>query len=359
MRGQRLLFLCKRRPMGRDLFDRPYGRFFYLPKLLADRGCGVAVALLSYRRDPTIDCRRDGVHWISESVLPLGPVRYLATLRRHIEAERPDWIIGLSDTYYGILAWRLARKYGTRCVIDAYDNYESYIPWLRPLHRLWRRALAETDLVSAAGPHLAELMGRDRGRRPTIVVPMAADPIFRALDREDCRRQLSLPQDRPLVGYCGALYAKRGVDVLFRAFEEIRARRPDALLVLSGRKDRRTHLPSDALWLGHVPDDRVPLVINSLNVLVVTNRATAFGNYSYPVKLYEAMRCGIPVIATRTQAAEWILRGNDLLLASPGDSTDVADKALAVLPLRNIEYDGQPDWELSCTAFENGLLTEH
>jgi len=52
MRAMKLLFLCKSRPMARDLIESPYGRFFYLPKLLAERGHEVRVALLDYRRAP-------------------------------------------------------------------------------------------------------------------------------------------------------------------------------------------------------------------------------------------------------------------------------------------------------------------
>lgn len=55
----KLLCLCKRHPQGRDLFNRPYGRFFHLPRLLAERGHEVHLLLLSYRNDPSAK-RRDG-----------------------------------------------------------------------------------------------------------------------------------------------------------------------------------------------------------------------------------------------------------------------------------------------------------
>lgn len=42
--------------------------------------------------------------------------------------------------------------------IDAYDNYESYIPWLKLLHVLKRRALSRADLITAAGPNLLKQM---------------------------------------------------------------------------------------------------------------------------------------------------------------------------------------------------------
>ena len=40
----KILMLSKRRPQGRDLFTRPYGRFFHLPRLLAEAGHTVSSA---------------------------------------------------------------------------------------------------------------------------------------------------------------------------------------------------------------------------------------------------------------------------------------------------------------------------
>src|SRR5262245_5989924 len=100
----RLLFLCKRRPMGRDLIARPYGRFFHLPRLLAAHGHEVHVALLSYERDGAGHTEIAGVHWHSASVWSLGASSYMHLLRRLAGELRPNWIGGFSDTYFGILA---------------------------------------------------------------------------------------------------------------------------------------------------------------------------------------------------------------------------------------------------------------
>ena len=190
----KLLFLCKRSPMGRDLVHRPYGRFYYLPKFLAERGHQVHHLLLNYRREGSLDMHRHGIHWMSESLLSGNPARYLRRLKSVIQEVRPDWIIGLSDTYFGILAQYYGRRYGISSCIDAYDNYESYIPWMVPLHKLWRRALSRADLVTAAGPDLAMYLSSQRAEHPAMVVPMAADPVgFLPLDRTDCRRRMGLP----------------------------------------------------------------------------------------------------------------------------------------------------------------------
>ena len=148
----KLLFLCKRRPQGKDLIERPYGRFFYLPKILAEKGHDVHILLLSYKNEPRISKDKGGINWHSISLIRHGPLAYVRQAEKIIKQIRPDWIVGFSDIYYGILAQKLGTKYNIHSLIDAYDNFESYIPWLKPLHALWRKSLSRATLVTAARP---------------------------------------------------------------------------------------------------------------------------------------------------------------------------------------------------------------
>jgi len=279
----KLLFLCKRRPQGKDLIERPYGRFYYLPKILAEKGHDVEILLFSYKNDPKIAIARDGINWTSLSLLKHGLFAYLRETEKIIKQIKPNWVVGFSDTYYGILAQRFGTKYNISSLIDAYDNYESYMPWCRPLHYLWRR-------------------------KPTMVLPMAADPIgFKPLDKIKCRQELGLPSDKKLVGYCGSIHPSRGINVLFDAYKILLRENKDVELVLTGRKGSGVSIPDGARWLGYLPDEQIPVLLNSMDVLTVINKTSTFGNFSYPVKLYEAMCCQVPVVATATPATIWIL----------------------------------------------------
>ncbi len=345
--------------MGRDLVTRPYGRFYYLPRQLAGRGHDVTLLLLDYRRQASVEMQRDGIRWISEPLSPGNPVRYLSRLRRMLDAERPDWVIGLSDTYFGILAQYYGHKFGIRSCIDAYDNYESYIPWLTPLHSLWRRALSRADLVTAAGPDLLQYLSRQRHGRPAMVVPMAADPIgFRPMNQAECRARMGLPVDGRLIGYCGSLHRSRGVELLFEAYTLLRESSPDVGLVLSGRRWRNVAVPESARSLGYIKDDRMPLLLNCMDTLAVINRDSAFGRYSHPVKLYEAMGCQVPVVVTATAATEWILHDYPELLVPPADPGALAISLAAALKRGRIAYRDVPDWQSSCDLFERALLEQ-
>ncbi len=353
----KLLFLCKRRPQDRDLLTRPYGRFYHLPRLLALRGHDVSVLLCSYKREPDLcDFRDDnGVHWHSVSLASLSPFRYYQTAGRLVEKIAPDWIVGFSDTYYGILAQHLARRYGCKSLIDAYDNYESYLPWLKPLHYLWRRALAGADLDSAAGPQLAEMKQQDRNGRPGIILPMAADPEFIPLDQYYSRRELGLSQESKLIGYCGALYRSRGIELLFQLADRLSLADQAIQIVVSGRKEKGLKIPPNICWLGYLPDQQMPLLLNSMDVLLVLNRESSFGQYSYPVKLYEAMRCRISVVASDTAPARWILGGGRRFLGNVGDLDDFFAKVMAALDQGKPVYQAQESWDNVAGELEKTL----
>ncbi len=340
----RLLFLCKRRPLDRDLLTRPYGRFFHLPKYLAEQGHEVTILLLDYKGVALETSEQHGMRWLSVPIR--RPFGYLRTLRRELTENRPDWLFGFSDTYFGILAAHYGRRYGVRSCIDAYDNYESYIGWCKPLHWLWRRALRRADLVTAAGPGLLEVMSRGRGDKPGLVLSMAADPGgFTPGERDVSRDQFGLDRDAVLVGYCGSLHRSRGVDVLFAAMDLLRERRPQVGFIHSGRTWSDVPVPPYIHSLGYIEDAEVPTLLKAMNVLVACNRRSAFGSHSYPVKIYEAMACAIPVVATDTLSTRWILSQHQELLV-PADNPQALSEAIErQLDCGRYDYAAVPSWQ--------------
>lgn len=342
----RLLFLSKRHPQQRDLIERPYGRFHYLPTTLAALGHDVQVQLCSHRRLDSVDLERDGVHWSSHDLLTLGARGLWRRLSTDAAAFRPDWIIGCSDTWFGWLAHRLARHTDARLAVDAYDNYEAYMPWNVPLHWAWRRAVRAADLVTAAGPQLAALLqGYRKKGRSVEVVPMAADPGFAAMDRAACRKALGLPGESPLIGYSGSWARNRGTQSLLHSFQRVRAERPDVRLVLSGRPPAEVCAAPGVIALGYLDDTELPILLNALDAACVITADTSFGRYSYPAKLCEAMACGIPVIATATEPVRWMLDDDPRFLAAVGNPDDIATRMLATLDSDRIDYGRLPSWQ--------------
>ncbi len=100
----------------------------------------------------------------------------------------------------------------------------------------------------------------------------------------------------------------------------------------------------------------MPLLLNCMDTLAVVNRDSAFGRYSHPVKLYEAMSCQVPVVATQTLATQWILREHPEFLVPPSDSQALYRKIGFCLKQGRFGYTNMPTWESSCDALEGCLL---
>lgn len=352
----RLLFVGKRSPQQRDLIKRPYGRFHYLPRELATLGHAVEVLLLSHDGSEAARLDVGNASWSSQDIRALGPRSCYQWMVDNGRRFQPDWVIGVSDAWTGWLAAKLARKLDVRLALDAYDNFESYMPWNLPLHWLWRRALGAASLVTAAGPQLSALMARHhRGDVP--VVPMAADPGFFPREMSASRSALGIPPNAPVFGYFGGWTRSRGIEQLAAAFGHVNTLRPESRLVVSGNPPQAATDRPGIIRLGYLPDDTMPVALTACNVACVVSDTSAFGSYSYPAKLYEALACQVPVVATATAPIEWIMQGQSGRLVAARDSHALADamvRALSEIQTYSTQRLGWPDSALEL----NRLLTQ-
>lgn len=269
-----------------------------------------------------------------------------------MEHTSADWVVGFSDTYYGIMAVHLADIIGCNSLVDAYDNYESYIKWAKPLHILYRRAIANADAVTAAGPQLLEFITKNSTRNNKSVIPMAADELFQPLNKKLCRIQLGLPTDRPIIGYCGSAMRNRGIHLLYKAIKLVAQRRPDVLFAFSGRTDASFKRLDNMRHVGYLDDQLMPIFINCFDLAIAINDKTSFGEYSYPIKIYEATACKVPVLSSKHAPTEWILRGSGHQLFDLGKTDTLVDKIIQSLERNKLNPISLPSWKNIANDFE-------
>lgn len=341
----RIVFVSKRYPQQRDLLTRPYGRFFHLPAALATLGHDVRVLLVGHRRDADADVESQGVQWQARDIRTHGPLRLLRVLDKSTSGWKPDWVVGCSDAWTAWLAGRLATNAGARLAVDAYDDFESYMPWNLPLHAAYRHTLRRADLATAAGPQLARHLDRFRNGRPaTHVLAMAADPGFVPLDKAESRRAIGLPLHTPILGYYGGWGSARGTEILIPAFRKLKESSPDALLALTGKPPASVSGEPGVVRVGYLDDSQLPQFVNAVDVACVVTAHSQFGRHSYPAKLCEAMACGTRVVATDTAPVRWMLQGHEASLVPTGDAEEFAEAASRALAAGAVDYGLQPRW---------------
>jgi glycosyltransferase involved in cell wall biosynthesis len=200
--------------------------------------------------------------------------------------------------------------------------------------------VAVTDRIAAAASAAgarATLVARDgfRAERYADLPPQAA-----------ARHALGLPPAAFIVGYVGQLRTlgmAKGVEQLVDALGRLRDA-PCALAVVGGpaadvdalrARWQALGLPSELLFApGQVAPDQVPLWLAAFDVGTIPfPDRPHFAECASPMKLFEYLAAGLPIVATRLLAlAEVLVDGETALLTPPGD---VAALAAALRRLRD------------------------
>jgi phosphatidylinositol alpha-mannosyltransferase len=139
----------------------------------------------------------------------------------------------------------------------------------------------------------------------------------------------------------GRLEKRKGQQYLLRAFERVKAQRPEARLVLVGGHGERAlrayqhwvrdHSLKDVVFAGYVSDADLPRYHQTAQVFCAPNT----GNESQGIVLLEAMAAGCPVIASNIEGfAGVITHGVDGVLVRRRDSDALAEALLQAIDNR-------------------------
>lgn len=341
----KILVLTKRQYTGKDLLNDRFGRLRELPLELAKLGHDITGICLSYRqrqeglttdRDPDSDAR---VNWhslnLGKLVIP-GLARYFLKSGKLARDFRPDIIWACSDSFHAIFGVWLAELSGAKCVIDLYDNFESFpATWLPGVLSLFKRAARTADGVTCVSQQLADRVIRKYRRRGlTLVLENGVRAnLFYPQDRTLSRRRLGLPEDMKIIGLAGALYRRRGIHTLFRGFELLSSQEKNLHLAIAGPRNHRSQIPRGPRVhdLGVLPLEKVPHLINALDLAVVCNRDSLFGQFNFPQKFYEIVACRTPLIAASVGAVKELLARYPECLFEPDNPQSLANAARSQL----------------------------
>lgn len=355
----RILVLTKRQYMGKDLVDDRFGRFWELPLELARLGHEVRGLALSYHRRSggTVadgDGSSDGsVMWISVNLLNGCLPQLEGYTRRALQISRefrPDIIWACSDAYHAIFGNWLAKRVGTRCIVDLYDNFETFratskLPGILPL---FRRAVRNADGVTCFSTRMASYVIHTYTRnKPTTVIENGIrKDLFYPRDRNACRQRLGLPMEAKIVGTAGALDHSRGIETLFRAYETLTAEQHDLHLALAGPRKARLPIPDGPRVhdLGNLPHENVPHFVNALDVSVICYRHSAQGAVSFPQKAYEIVACRVPLVAAAVGSMNEFLQNYPDCLYEPENPASLANAIRRQLQLRTVIETPAPSW---------------
>jgi glycosyltransferase involved in cell wall biosynthesis len=158
---------------------------------------------------------------------------------------------------------------------------------------------------------------------PTVLIenaPGSGDATGAGLG-DATRASLGLAKDTPVVLYTGTFENYQGLDLLYRAMAVVVRARPDARLVMVGgepaqvaeakRQVASLGLARDVVFTGQRPAEEVPAYLDAATVLA-SPRSTGTNT---PLKIYQYLRSGRPIVATRLRTHTQVLSDDTSFLA--------------------------------------------
>ena len=192
-------------------------------------------------------------------------------------------------------------------------------------------ALTRADAVFAVSDPLRDyVMSLGVASERVHVLPNGVDTtlFYPALRNSELRARLNLG-DGPVLGFIGGLRPWHGVQVLPLLVERLVPRYPHLRLVIAGEGPMRTELEAafrtrgiheHVIFTGSLPHEEMSELIRQFDIALAPYPVLDHVFYFSPLKLFEYMACGVPVVAAAVgQIAEVIRDGDTGLLYPPGD----------------------------------------
>ncbi len=217
-------------------------------------------------------------------------------------------------TVHDVWIDRWVRLFGPAGILG--EVYERFV-----LHRPWSCIIANSDATASRV--------RAYTRRPVRVIYNGIDLVtFRALPEQR--------QAQPTMLYIGRLVAYKRVQDLLDALALVRARVPNAQLIIIGvgpyestlrDRVRTLHLENAVHFLGHVPQHRAVLArLRASTLLCLPSVIEGFGMVTV-----EAMAAGVPFVNADIPVTREITAGHGGLFFPAGDARRLADQLCRVL----------------------------
>jgi glycosyltransferase involved in cell wall biosynthesis len=271
---------------------------------------------------------------ISDRPRPVGDAMTVAKLRSGLVRWRPDVVHahGVRAGAFAALAIAAMRRADRPALAVTIHNAPPGGRTARLTFAVLERiCVRQADvLLCASAGLLARLRARGAARAEQFDVP-APPTEPPSPEAVTAARTDAGAGERPVVLTVARLAAQKGLDVLVDAAASWRDRSPRPVTVIAGDgplagelRVRAGQAGADVVFLGNRRD--VPALLAIASVVVVPSRWEARA-----LILQEAMRFGVPVVATRVGGTPELTGEDGALLVPPGDAAALAAAVTAVL----------------------------
>lgn len=140
-------------------------------------------------------------------------------------------------------------------------------------------------------------------------------------------RHPTVNPDKMTVLYIGRLGTRKGLDLALQALARIDDPAIEFLIAGTGRYKKhlqtlatKLNVDSYVRFLGHIPDQELPILYSSADIFLLPSRYEGFG-----LVLLEAMACGTPVIGTNVGGIPTVIDQNQTGVIVPRDAERISN----------------------------------
>lgn len=208
-------------------------------------------------------------------------------------------------------------------VIDSVSS-EIFVPnrILRSLSRLFEKYLcikaAQIFVLTLRLKQHILSFGIQEDKVKIIPTGVSTDVFRPDLNVDYIRKTYGL-SDKTVVLYLGAIRKGFGLEKFIESFPFVKKEVPNCVYLLVGYSRPKEYVkwlmsmakkfddPNSIMFLGPRPYDKVPEIISASDICIVTLPPRSFAHKAFPIKLFEYMACGKPVVCTKLDGVMSVL----------------------------------------------------
>lgn len=193
--------------------------------------------------------------------------------------------------------------------------------------------------------YTSSILGEMSNEKVTLVTSAANTEIFRPDINGGVIREKYGIEENPIVGYVGIFAEWHGIDLLINSSQHILREIPNAKFLMVGpdyhlasEQVQKLGLGDAYIFTGPIPYRDVPKYIAAANVMVSPYNPEAhpllrkYGFFYSPIKLFEAMACGKPIVASSLKLIRAVITNEENgLLVPPRDPYALAQAIIKIL----------------------------
>ncbi len=174
-------------------------------------------------------------------------------------------------------------------------------------------------------------------KKITVIQNGANVDLYKPMNKDEVIKEFNFERKYSYVGFIGSFKNWHGINDLVKSVPLILRKKKDVKFVLVGDGElkreiiqmvKELKIDQNFIFLDRISYEKVPTIINIFDVCVILKHREISGS---PLKLWEYLACGKPVVATNTNDFRVLEDANAGILVDPEKPQEVAKAIITLL----------------------------